>query len=919
MSGKKLADIFEYWYEATHSSVTGNASQQLLDLVDRGDPVVASLFKIYESEGLTRNAISYYEEEIAGRVSSRYDRSADEIYFICGWCYEAIFDLEKAEETFKEGLSRVCTRKRLRKFPFISDMWYGSNDKFGYDVALILTSQRRIEEAIATIENHSRSVMRSPNGKETWLHFFHGGNRCIGSRTLLAELLIYQGRLDDCLKLNVLSDARDLLKINQKPDRDVSKILAIVSALVYALFKEKRMTTATEMQRALLGLMEEIFRPHDSKTLETRYVLAVLLSHQSSSEVNEAINLLSEMNNRSALVKNKFIMGTRYAQAFALGRQNRLFEALDIMRQVRDTIKTTWGPYHPETMGCMRHLAPSLGTFHEDDISKACSLQEDILDMCAQENHVGIQQNILFLLFTLSIPEAIKEALQRMRELIKLMESLHVDTGRSYVVILSSFVFILSAEGFLFEQHAMLTEASDACIALLRTAEQLYGSSSFEYLEAKNLFASVLTKRTMLLYYHRGFGADDIDLMNYAVTVHRGLLDLSVKLLGNEHEKTLTARIDCASSLVEHGITISSDSEQAEAESLLHYACEARRNLLGPDHLSTLWAETQMAITHYRFGRMCSADAEQQQHLYITELSRHKVINRPFRALQTAKLVSMLLKSGNHGPKALSSAKSLYTYYKESWGKTHPMTIRALQTLGLLEHKHGQAVDLAKFRCVFWRAKQLSADLPEQFRELESKHKLIGVFDLEGLNDQKALKMQEELLDLALGVLGKQHTRTISIMIQLSQMLSKRNQKTKAFTVLAEAISISTSLVGTQHHLTVVCWSWIQILTNLGEPVRSKTATLIDQNVVTPLNIKGNGNPPEELINLKDEIRLRAQDFSLAFHILGESHQFTSQMRQFFSQALAKVPRINPGDIQDIVGRAVSCTELPDATRSFLQ
>ena len=919
-SGKKKADILKLCYEAAHYRFTDTASRRLFDgYVDPYDPIAANLFDLYKSDGLTREAIFSYEEEIAGRTASGFDRLADKLYLMCGWCYMAIYDLEKAEEMFKKGLSRVCARKRLRQLSSISDMWYGSNDNLGYDVALTLASQYRVEEAIETILNHSRSVMRNPNGKETWVRFFHKGIRCVESRILLAELLIHQGRLDDCLRMNMLSDLKDLFRTGQKTDRNVLKILANMSALVNALFKKKRMTLATELQRARLVLTKEVFGFHDGETLEATYVLGLLLSHQSSSEVDEAINLLSAINHQRALGKNHFTMRTRYAQAFALGRRNRVSEALGIMQEVRDTIRSTWGPYHPKTMGCMSHLAPSLGTFREDDISKVCSVQQDISDICVHEHHVGIQQDILSLLLTLSIPEAIREALQRMRELIKLMEALYKDTNRSYIVVLSSFVFLLSAEGFLFEQHAMLTEASDACISLLRTAKRTYGNSSFEYLEAKDLFASVLMKKTMLLYQNHGFGARDFELLNSAVKIHRELLDLSVEILGNEHNKTLTARIDCARALSEHGTAFSHVSEQAEAETLFWSAFETRRNVLGLDHLSTLWAESQMINAWYRHGRISSADAEQYQHFYVTKLAEHKGMNQLFRALQTAKLISMLLRSGNQGPEALKSAQSLYNYHKKSWGKPHPVTIRALQTIGLLEQKNGQAVDVTKFRCIFWRAKTLLADLGEQINELKHRHQLIGALEIEGKDDEKVLKMQEDLMGFALGLLGKQHTTTIGIMIQHSQMLSRRSQRPKALAVLEEALSIAASLVGIRHNLIFVCWRGILDLIQYGESTKAVAGTLIEQNVLMPLKIKGKNAPWEESIDLQEEIRCRAKDAGLGFHVLGENHPFTSQTRVSFHQLLSQVPGIQPEEIEDIIGRAIGCAELPDATRSFLQ
>ena len=70
-SGKKRADILKLCYEAAHYSVTYKTFRRLFDgYVDSYDPIAANLFDLYKSDGLIRETISSYEEEIAGRTAS---------------------------------------------------------------------------------------------------------------------------------------------------------------------------------------------------------------------------------------------------------------------------------------------------------------------------------------------------------------------------------------------------------------------------------------------------------------------------------------------------------------------------------------------------------------------------------------------------------------------------------------------------------------------------------------------------------------------------------------------------------------------------------------------------------------------------------------------------------------------------------
>lgn len=918
-SGKKKTDVLRLCNEAVYY-LRIHKSRRLFDRsVWADDPIVTPIWDHYYWTCVVREAAVSYEEEIAGREAAGYGSLIWHLSFLCGVLCMKSHDYEKAEEMYMKRLNLYRKWRPFRNWPIISDIWNGSDDTYGYHVAKARKAQFRYKDATEAIIKHSRSVMRNPNGIEVWFHPFNAGQRHVDARVQLAKLMVKQGRLDDALKMDMPSDLRDLRNMGAQKDGDyVNKTLKNTSALVDALYKEKRLDQATTVCRKQFALIQAIFGVEAEEAVQAMCKLGSLLSHQNAPQINEAIGLLNTVCQKVADPCNPIRLQATYTLVFAICRQGDIAGALDTIRKARKTIIGSLGSENLQSMGCMSHLACNLNIFMADDMSKLASVQEDFLDICAQSNHIEIQRATIPLIVALSRPGAIAEALQLMRELLKLMEEFDQSTKKSYFTAIKSFAFLLSSEAYLFEHQAALLEATNACTCSVEMADKVFGPQSLEYLEAINLMVSVCAKRTMLLYQNHGFGPKDFALMDWTLENHRKLVVLSVGILGEEHDETLAARLKCAHMLSEHGTAFKIQTEKAEAESIIWSIFELKRRNLGDDDGMTLWIRSQLEVVQYRHGNRSSKDAEQFQRFYLQELEERLDSAPLYRMMQKAQLASMLLNSGNYGHEAYQTAREVYDYYNEFHGKLHPTTIKALEIRGSLLQRTNQAEVVIKARDTFWRAKAIFTDIGDHPSVLWYRNKLIGALEQEQKDKNKVLKMQEEVLACMINTRGKQNTATIGVMIQLSQLLLARSMRLRAFVLLKEALELAADLIGIQHRLCNLSWTYILTAIEYTEADKEILRGKIQRDLVLRLHPKSQVDASYAPIQVEEEIVHQALVAGLSYRILGEDHPFSLKSKRLLLKTLMRRPEVQPTIADETIGHILECVILPPGTDEFL-
>ena len=916
---KKKADVLKLCKEAAYYVGIYKSPRLFKKNVLPGDPIATPLKEQYALTALAREAALSYEKEIAGREAAGYASLVGDLSFQCGQLCMRTCDFEKAEEMYMKRLDLFCSKRRLHRWPRVSHLWYGSDDYYGYHVAEARINQLKYTEATKAIIKHSRSVMHSPNGADFSFHPLSAGRRHVEDRIQLAEIMVKQGRLDDTLRMDIPSDLEDLLGMGQKDEDDVHNTLKNMSTLVDALCKGKRLAQATTLHRKQWALTQAIFGVDAEKAIEATCKLGSLLSRQEASQINEAIKLLETVAQKLADPCSPIRGQASYTQAFAIGRSGEIAGALTTMRKAREAIVDSLGREHLQSMGCMSHLAASLNIFRAQEMSKLASLQEHFLEICAQSHDIVIQQAVLQLLVALSQPGAIEEALQLMRELLKLMEELDQRTDKSYFTVMESFALLLSCEGYLFERQAALLEAANACMCSIEWADKIFGPQSLEYLEAMSLMASIDAKRTMLLYQSHGFGAKDFELMDRTLENHRKLVDLSVRVLGEEHDETLIMKLKCAHVLSEHGAAFEIQSEKAEAESIISSILELKRRKLGLDDDMTLWIESQLEGVKYYHGTVSFRHFEQFQRSYLQKVKERFDSAHHYRIMQQAQLANLMLQSEGHVRQELKMATEIYDYYYGLYQEFHPMTIKALETWGSLNARYDLADAVVKARDAFWRAKHAFTDVEDHPRVLWYSHKLIRALEREGVEDKnKVLKMQEEILACMINTRGKQNTATFGVMLQLSQLLLARSMRFRAFAVLREALALMADLVGIRHILFNRSWEYILTAIEYRKADEEILKTKIQRELVLPLHRESQDNASNNSTQTEGEVVHQALVAGLSCRILGGDHIVTLKAKNFFREALMRKLEVQPTIADEIIGHVMECVILPPGTDEFL-
>jgi len=287
----------------------------------------------------------------------------------------------------------------------------------------------------------------------------------------------------------------------------------------------------------------------------------------------------------------------------------------------------------------------------------------------------------------------------------------------------------------------------------------------------------------------RAVGLGRAGRMTDAEKLQRETIDLYTKYLGPEHVDTLIAISNLASTLKVEG-------RLSEAEKTDRQVLEARRRTLGPDHPDTLKSECNLSLDlQDEQGR----DAEAEQ------LARS--------ALETERRVV-----GPENPSTMVSLMALAEVLAQE-GKLAESETLTRQELEIVRRTRG----------------------PENMRTLEAMIDLASVLDLEGRHAEAARQFRE-VLAIERRINGPENPTTLKVQTYLSAALGGAKQLPEAEKLARETLAIERRTLGDENLTTMdQMYTLADILHQLGHTTEAEG--LLQETNVHQSHVYGADNP----------------------------------------------------------------------------
>ncbi|KAF2484018.1 hypothetical protein BDY17DRAFT_322901 [Neohortaea acidophila] len=261
---------------------------------------------------------------------------------------------------------------------------------------------------------------------------------------------------------------------------------------------------------------------------------------------------------------------------------------------------------------------------------------------------------------------------------------------------------------------------------------------------------------------------------------------------GEEHIRTLDAMHNLA-------VTYLWQRRWADAESLLVPVLERKKKALGEEHLDTLIAMGNLATSYRNQGKLTEAE----------ELHKRGV------AVERRVL-------GEQHPTTLISMSSLAEVYRQQrrLAEAEVLLTRvvAIRRAALGEGHRDNLVDMSNLAGVIARQGRLAEAEELETEALKRRVKVLGDHHPDTLTNKsnlawlfgeqgrlaQAVQLETEVLEASKTVQGAEHPYTLLVMHSLAQSLRKSGRNEAACALLSDCASLSARILGADHPHTLV-------------------------------------------------------------------------------------------------------------------
>ena len=284
---------------------------------------------------------------------------------------------------------------------------------------------------------------------------------------------------------------------------------------------------------------------------------------------------------------------------------------------------------------------------------------------------------------------------------------------------------------------------------------------------------------------------ESLGLYPRAEPLLRQAVEIRRQILGPEHPSTLS----CVGQLA---WTISEEARYAEAEKMSRELIDIDKRVLGPDDRATLLAESNLAWTLESAGgskdaeKLCRQTLERQQQVLGTD--------HPDTVESVRRLAIVLEKRGRFA-EAEKSYRLIIDIRRRVLGPGHPLTLKATDDLGIVlveEDRYDEAEQLLQ-QTLDASSRFLGPDHPDT---LITMGNLATVFENQGRYAESE-KLQREVLARYRRTLGPDHPLTALALYNIADVLYYQHRYSEAVPFLRKAVDIERRVLGPGHPDTV--------------------------------------------------------------------------------------------------------------------
>jgi tetratricopeptide (TPR) repeat protein len=285
------------------------------------------------------------------------------------------------------------------------------------------------------------------------------------------------------------------------------------------------------------------------------------------------------------------------------------------------------------------------------------------------------------------------------------------------------------------------------------------------------------------------------------------------------------------------GDTYRQVGDYAKAEEHLAAALRLRRQLLGEQHLQTLWTLSALGIVHFTVGNFARAEQELQQAL--EGLDRTRVEEHEYTYYVTMRYLALLHRIQGQSARAEPLFLKLFDTERKARGEEHPRTLGARRDLAVLYSDQGKypeaesllqqvleiqrrvlgeqhpqtLISLSVLAEVYLKQRQIARAEPLFLQALEAMRKVFGEQHPQTLNTvnllawlhlrqekyAKAEALFVQVLEGRRKIFGERHLQTIDTLHALARVYAQQGKYTEADTTNRALLAAQRTVLGEEH------------------------------------------------------------------------------------------------------------------------
>jgi tetratricopeptide (TPR) repeat protein len=323
------------------------------------------------------------------------------------------------------------------------------------------------------------------------------------------------------------------------------------------------------------------------------------------------------------------------------------------------------------------------------------------------------------------------------------------------------------------------------------------------------------------------------------------------------------------------------DGRWKEAEILFGKVMEARKRLLGPEHLETLSSMAKLASTYLNQGRLAQSE---ELLLKVMEISKRVLGPEDPNTLTAMTAIAEMYREQGRWSKAAELGKQVIETSKEVLGIDHPITLRTMKTVA------GSYMDQWELK----RAEELA------FKTVERSKRVFGVEHPDTLTIMNILALSigrqgrwifaeglfKQIKQTAQKALGDKHPFTLTVTNNVASAYRNQGRLEEAEKLQLQVLEIRKGLFGEKHPKTLISMNYL-VVTYRKQRRLTDAEKMGLQVVETRKEVLGRQHPEtlrsmyhlalvlKELNRDQEALKLMEECVQLQTRILGFDHRYT--------------------------------------------